>query len=170
VCPVVATTAGIPARLDRNLRQQLRYLGSEGAVRFETSGSPAPLDVLFHLHEMRWRDKSEAGVLSDPAVACFHRKAAAGLARAGLLRIHTLSVDSTPIATLYGFARSGTMHYYLGGFHPSWERFSPGSLVIGYALEYARKAGDSWFDFLRGPEPYKYRWGATDQPQYRISS
>lgn len=23
-------------------------------------------------------------------------------------------------------------------------------------------------DFLRGEEPYKYLWGATDRPQYRI--
>jgi CelD/BcsL family acetyltransferase involved in cellulose biosynthesis len=60
------------------------------------------------------------------------------------------------------------MHYYLGGFDPAWDRFSPGSLLIQYALEFAREAGDSCFDFLRGAEPYKYRWGAVDRPQYRI--
>jgi CelD/BcsL family acetyltransferase involved in cellulose biosynthesis len=168
VCPVADTAAPVPDRLEKNLQQQLRYLHAESDVQFDISGSPAALDALFRLHEMRWRGKAEPGVLSDPAVICFHRRAAAGLAQAGLLRMHTLSVNGTVIAVVYGFARSGTMHYYLGGFDPAWQRFSPGSLLIRHAITFARDGGDTWFDFLRGGEPYKYRWGATDRPQYRI--
>lgn len=170
VCPVLDTTAPIPPRLARNLRQQLRYLESEGDVHFETSTCPKALDLLVELHWARWRDKGESGVLAEPETACFHRRAAAGLAAAGLLRMHTLSVNGATIGVLYGFARSGTMYYYLSGFDPHWDRFSPGSLLIRYAIEWARDAGDTRFDFLRGAEPYKYRWGAVDQQQYRILS
>jgi CelD/BcsL family acetyltransferase involved in cellulose biosynthesis len=170
VCPVANPAIPIPSRLDRTLRQQLRYLQCTGELCFETSDSPGLIDDLVRLHEARWHMKKETGVLTDPRVACFHRRAASGLAAAGLLRMHSLSINHEVIAALYGFARAGTMHYYLSGFDPAWERFSPGSLLIRYALGCAAEAGDTRFDFLRGPEPYKYRWGAKDQPQYRICS
>jgi CelD/BcsL family acetyltransferase involved in cellulose biosynthesis len=51
---------------------------------------------------------------------------------------------------------------------PSARELSPG--VTGTA-EYIRdrvEAGRRVFDFLRGQEPYKYEWGAADQPIYRL--
>jgi CelD/BcsL family acetyltransferase involved in cellulose biosynthesis len=51
------------------------------------------------------------------------------------------------------------MHYYLSGFDPAYERLGPGSLLIEHAMTFARHAGQRWFDFLRGSEPYKYGWG-----------
>jgi CelD/BcsL family acetyltransferase involved in cellulose biosynthesis len=60
------------------------------------------------------------------------------------------------------------MLFYLNGFDPAYERFSPGSLLIEYAMEQARKSCQRSFDFLRGAEAYKYRWGARDCIHYRI--
>jgi len=39
--------------------------------------------------------------------------------------------------------------------------------MIGHAIEEAVRAGASEFDFLRGKEAYKYKWGAKDRPTYR---
>ena len=42
--------------------------------------------------------------------------------------------------------------------------------MVGTAL-YIRDRidrGEKRFDFLRGDEPYKYEWGATDQLLYRL--
>jgi CelD/BcsL family acetyltransferase involved in cellulose biosynthesis len=55
------------------------------------------------------------------------------------------------------------MYYYIGGFDPDYSRFGPGNLIISESIEFARKAGLHAFDFLRGREPYKYKWGAEDQ-------
>jgi CelD/BcsL family acetyltransferase involved in cellulose biosynthesis len=41
--------------------------------------------------------------------------------------------------------------------------------MIRHAWEEARAAGDAEFDFLRGSEPYKYAWGATDRWTRRLS-
>jgi len=38
-----------------------------------------------------------------------------------------------------------------------------GRALVGRAIELAVDEGASCFDFLRGAEPYKYRWGARDQ-------
>ena len=160
VCPVLDLANEIPTKLARTIRQQKRYIGDH---RFETDQSPALLERLFEVHSLRWQTRGEPGVLADSTLQTFHRNAANPL-----VRIHALIVEGSVIGVLYGFARNGTMHYYLSGFDPQWERYSPGSLLIHYAIEYARSAGDKYFDFLRGPERYKYRWGAVDRPQYRI--
>jgi Acetyltransferase (GNAT) domain len=41
------------------------------------------------------------------------------------------------------------------------------ALVIDYAIRAAVREGAAEFDFLRGREAYKYRWGATDRLTYR---
>jgi len=57
--------------------------------------------------------------------------------------------------------------YYLSGLDPAFQRLSPGTVMIGHAIEEAVRAGASGFDFLRGKEAYKYKWGAKDRPTYR---
>jgi CelD/BcsL family acetyltransferase involved in cellulose biosynthesis len=162
VCPVLDVTPDIPAKLARNLRQQKRYIAD---YHLETSQDAELLDRLFELHALQWQKRNEGGVLADPLVQAVHRGALNDL-----VRFHVLYVRSKIAGILYGFARNDTMHFYLSGFDPEWERYSPGSLLIEYAIEYSRSAGERCFDFLRGPEPYKYRWGAVDRPQYRIYS
>ncbi len=58
------------------------------------------------------------------------------------------------------------MYYYLGGFDPDYAALSPGALLVGHAIEAAVREGAVAFDFLRGREAYKRRWGARDTPTY----
>ena len=58
--------------------------------------------------------------------------------------------------------------YYNAGVDPDARDLSPGVVMVA---EYARQAIESGrreLDFLRGDEPYKYEWGAVDQPIQRI--
>lgn len=59
-------------------------------------------------------------------------------------------------------------HSYIGGFDPRFAACSPGALVLEHALAEAVRERASEFDFLRGREAYKYRWGGRDRPQYRV--
>jgi CelD/BcsL family acetyltransferase involved in cellulose biosynthesis len=70
-------------------------------------------------------------------------------------------------AALYCFACRGRGYYYAGGFNPELSRLSPGTVLTGYAIEDALLAGATTFDFLRGDEPYKYAWGATNRTNHR---
>jgi CelD/BcsL family acetyltransferase involved in cellulose biosynthesis len=82
--------------------------------------------------------------------------------------LHILSLGGQPAAAFYGYHAGGQTIFYLGGFDPALARFSPGKLVVGYAIEYALVHDRARaFDFLRGAETYKYLWGAVDQPLYR---
>jgi len=71
-------------------------------------------------------------------------------------------------AVMCVFTARGRAHYYLGGFDESLERLSPGTALTGYAIESAIADGVLEFDFLRRGEPYKYRWGAVDRPNFRL--
>jgi CelD/BcsL family acetyltransferase involved in cellulose biosynthesis len=64
---------------------------------------------------------------------------------------------------LYGFWWQDTFAAYQSGWHPRFARHSIGSVLVLEALERAGDAGARTFDFLRGSEPYKYRFGARDR-------
>jgi CelD/BcsL family acetyltransferase involved in cellulose biosynthesis len=45
--------------------------------------------------------------------------------------------------------------------------YSPGWVLLGYLLRWANEQGRSEFDFMRGNEEYKYRFGAIDRSVVR---
>jgi CelD/BcsL family acetyltransferase involved in cellulose biosynthesis len=157
------------------MRDNVRHCRSRaqraGSITCETAAPhqlPEFLDALEALHAKRWAGRGEPGVLQDPAVRSMHREAAPQLQAAGLLRLHALRVDGRIAAVLYCLAHAGTCHYYIGGFDPAVAAISPGTLLVAHALEQARTEGATEFDFLRGQEAYKYRWGALDRPMWAL--
>lgn len=64
-------------------------------------------------------------------------------------------------------SRGAVSYAYPRGFDPALEQLSVGSLLVAEALAMAVSEGRRTFDFLRGGEPHKYRWGAVDHPTFR---
>jgi CelD/BcsL family acetyltransferase involved in cellulose biosynthesis len=157
---------GLPSAMQRSLAEahrRLRRAGHPVASERASAGTiGAILHRLFELHGRRWRQRGEAGVLDHPAVQAFHREAAARLHAAGLLRLTSLRIGGFEAAVFYGMAAKAVTYFYIGGFDPDLRVFSPGSLVIAEEVERAIREHSRIFDFLRGREPYKYRWGAVD--------
>jgi CelD/BcsL family acetyltransferase involved in cellulose biosynthesis len=159
--------------LPRAMRQDLRYYrrraGKVGQLRFEAAQPDSLGELLkafYALHGARWRRQGLCGVLADDAVRGFHAEAAPALMAMDALRLYALRLDERIVAALYGFMTKGRFYHYLAGFDPDLARLGLGTLMIGHALEQAVREGAEEFDFLRGGEPYKYRWGATDRPSY----
>lgn len=180
-CPVLALPGSVeelpgcvPARMLQNLRYYRRRADRAGRWHIEAA-DPDNLeelcDALFRLHRARWSARGLPGVLDDRAVQLWHREALPLLLSAGTLRMDGLRLDGRIIAVFYGLAdreRPGRKtYYYLGGFDPEFERLSPGTLLIGHAVERATREGCAAFDFLRGRESYKRLWGATETTIYR---
>ncbi|MGV3724169.1 MAG: GNAT family N-acetyltransferase, partial [Actinomycetota bacterium] len=176
VCPalplpptVTELHSRLPSRLRSNLRYYRRRIEREGGT-IETADAetlPAAMDALFELHQARWRRRRLPGVFSSARVRSFHREAAAGLLARDRLRLHLMRFQGTVGAALYCFACRGRGYYYAGGFNPELSRLSPGTVLTAYAMEDALRAGARTFDFLRGDEPYKYAWGATNRTNHR---
>lgn len=171
-CPVAALPpAGAAegmgsARLRANLAADRRRLDRDaGPVTIEAAAASTLsglIDELYRLHTARWQARGEAGVVAASSVAVFHRAAASGLFARGVARIYALRAAGRVLAVYYGFVHRSRAWYYLGGFDPAWRAYGVGSQVIAHAAAAAATEGATRFDFLRGREPYKYRWGARD--------
>lgn len=176
-CPVlklpekIGHLAGcLPAKVAHNLRYYRRRAQKAGVLAIEMADEQSLEEfaaALFRLHGACWSYRGSSGVLSDEAVRQWHRDVMPLLLRAGLLRLMALRVSGRIIAAFYGLAGKGRFYYYLGGFDPEYRSLSPGTLLIGAAIERAVEEGCRQFDFLRGREDYKYLWGAKDTPTFR---
>lgn len=171
-CPVLALSSpfsaadsGIPSHkrrtwtlaLNRTARREVTLRRTTDATIEEDLGS------VFRLHAARWEHRGEAGVLAHEAVQRFHARAAPALLAAGLLRMTTLSLDGEMAGAYYGMHRGDRAFAYLTGFDPRFSFESPGTVVMGAAIEAAAAEGATEFHFLRGQEGYKYGWGAVDR-------
>jgi CelD/BcsL family acetyltransferase involved in cellulose biosynthesis len=154
---------GLPPTLRRNLRRYRAKLDEMGEVELETCRTGDSIqhavEVLFKLHAARWNGRCEQGMLAGPAER-FHRNAAALLSKCGKARCFVLTLHKRPVAVLYGFLDHGKFWSYQTGFDPEFGRFSPGSLILEYAITQVILEGAREFDFLRGAEEYKRHWGA----------
>lgn len=172
VNPVLPLPAAIPRSMAQSLAYCRRRAAREGDVAYEQAdvhSLPAWLDTLDRLHAQRWALRDLPGVLRAGGVLDWHREAAPKLLAAGLLRALSLRIAGRLVAVLYVLADAQAVprrrwFYYLGGFDPAAAALSPGTLLVGHAIEQAQAEGAAAFDFLRGNEPYKHRWGASNQP------
>jgi hypothetical protein len=180
VCPVVDFAGpdwdeylGTLGKKDRHeIRRKIRRAEAAGelAVRL---GPPSTedLDQFIDLHQARFGDDglfrpTEGGRRSREFV---HRMAELEAREPdGQLQLAHVTVGERLVFAALAFDDGMTCYLYNAGMDPTAGELSPG--VIGTAA-YIRDrlgAGRRRFDFLRGDEPYKYEWGARDEPIERL--
>lgn len=156
----------VPSRKLRKLRMaRHRANRREGFSIYSSDASSLLSDfsTLVRLHSARWHNQDGTGVLTDRRVVDFHRAALPALFGRGLVEFYTLSLDGRAAGCYYGLSQGARRYAYLGGFDPAYAFESPGTLLIGHAIEQAARNGAREFNFLRGREAYKYEWGAIDR-------
>jgi CelD/BcsL family acetyltransferase involved in cellulose biosynthesis len=163
----------LPARALADLRRRRRRAEEFGRVRLELAhvqNVDRALERLFALHAARWHARGEAGVLAQSSLESFHRDIAERFAGRGWLRLHLLYIGDRLIAANYGFCVKRRAYSYIGGFDPEMATLGPGRIIVHEMIKYAVEEGAEEFDFLRGDEEYKRRWGGEARQQYRLSS
>ncbi len=156
--------------MQEKLAYYRRRLDKVGHARIEMADARTfdeHFESFMRLHRARWAARGQAGVLVGEALESFHRDVASASLASGTLRLLGLRIDGKIEASLYGFADEHRFYFYLHGFNPGIAALSPGTLLIGHAIEQAIEEGAGHFDFLRGREAYKYMWGARGQLNYR---
>ena len=152
-----------------SFRKQLRAYGRKLERRDVKFRWVAPqemtdelLETVFHLHERRWQASGRTTSF-DRSRAGLHRRL---IARAGPGRGPALVLaeqDGRAVGALYGFCWRDVFAYYQTGWEPEWADANLGTVLVAEAIRLAGLAGARVFDFLRGAEAYKYRFGATDR-------
>ena len=158
--------------LGKNMREQIkRYpkrLEKAHAVEYQMAQTSdevrVALDDLFRLHGKRWRARGQSGVLATPRRQAFHREVCEEFLKRDWLRLWTLRCDGRAACVLLSYAYEGRYSFFIGGFEPELMRLSVGTCLFAKVLSGAIEEGAREFDFLRGEEEYKYRFGAVNRP------
>ena len=82
---------------------------------------------------------------------------------AGWLQLAFLEVDGEKAAGYLNFDYGNRIWVYNSGLDMKFRDLSPGWVLLGYLLEWAIENGRSEFDFMRGDERYKYKFGGVDR-------
>jgi CelD/BcsL family acetyltransferase involved in cellulose biosynthesis len=102
-------------------------------------------------------------VLASADVQRFQRTAVAAMSAGGIARLFGLRIGDRRAAAMLVLHDAWAAYHYIAGFDPALGAVSPGTILIAHAIDRAHDDGLAEFDFLRGAEPYKYRFGARDR-------
>ncbi len=179
VCPV-ATLPGdvdietylgtLGKKVRHEIRRKVRRAQALGDVRLVDSTEPlADIDTFIDLHQRRWGDDglfppTRGG---DQSRVMFRRLFEL-FGSNGPLGLTMLWVGERRIAAGVHFETADELLYYNAGIDPEARELSPGVLMIHGYVRRALERGIRRMDFLRGDEPYKYEWGAVDEPIQRV--
>ncbi|MDY7032975.1 MAG: GNAT family N-acetyltransferase [Thermodesulfobacteriota bacterium] len=83
-------------------------------------------------------------------------------------KLSFLHRNGTSLASSLCFEYENKTYLYNSGYDPKNSSLSPGIVHVAHLIREAIEAGRMEFDFLRGNEPYKYRFGARDSYIYRM--
>lgn len=181
-CPYLALSATRDEywkALRPNIRRKVRWFEPVGAV-FDTTEAatdlPGALEEFYRLHGARWSSKGLTGNFHDPRVREFHNRVATHLAPLGRMRLYWLRVGGRGIAVLYALDYKGVVSDYQTGFEPVPPepsvpaiKYSPGVVLIARCVEDAIDRRSNEFDFLRGPEPYKFQFTGTYRRTFELT-
>ncbi|MGH2830287.1 MAG: GNAT family N-acetyltransferase [Actinomycetota bacterium] len=177
VCPVAPTgesweayLAALPGKQRHEIRRKARRLEAVGAfrVRVATDESlDADLESFFALHRSSTGPK---GKFMHENMAVYFRRLAHTLQSRGEMRLTVMYVGDEPVAALYGFSDGRTWSVYNSSYDHARRELSPGLVLVAEAIRLACDEGCASFDFLRGAEEYKYRFGAVDRAVIRVTA
>jgi CelD/BcsL family acetyltransferase involved in cellulose biosynthesis len=83
--------------------------------------------------------------------------------QAGWLQLAFLEVGGEKAAGYLNFDYGNHIWVYNSGIDFSYSAISPGWVLLGHLLKWANESGREAFDFMRGDETYKYRFGGIDR-------
>ncbi len=148
-------------RLFRDYRVKIVRVDDEDEVK-------RAMDEFFKLHRKRWFEKKIPTLLLSKKYQNFHHQISQEFFQVGKLGLYLLHLNGKAVAALYGFEYGNVFYYYLGGFDPDWAHLSVSNVLTSLVVKETIKRGFKVFDFLRGEEEYKLKWGSSPSQNWRI--
>jgi len=149
----------------RRKRRRLGDLGSWTVRRAHEVGWESDLAAFFEFHRQAPGEK--AGFFTAERER-FFRRLAADLFLFGLARLDVLDLDGEPVACTFSYDYRDTLALYNSSFRPDLAKFAPGMVLVGSLIEQSIAERKRMFDFLRGDEAYKKRFGPVARPVWEL--
>ncbi|MFC2030284.1 GNAT family N-acetyltransferase [Chloroflexota bacterium] len=177
VCPIIPlpeTWDGYLMMLDKKQRHEVRrkLRRAEGGADtcFYVVGPEHDLQsevqAFIELHQKSTPEKDS---FMDPQMQGFFFEVAQVLQSCDWLQLVFVEMNGQKAATLLNFDYGDSILVYNSGYDPDqFRHLSPGIIVTARSIEHAIGLGRQKFDFLRGDEVYKYRFGGQDTEVRRL--
>ncbi|MBI3739225.1 MAG: GNAT family N-acetyltransferase [Chloroflexi bacterium] len=156
------------ARIEKKQRHEIRRKLRRAAefeipVRFYVVEDPLTLDseieAFFHLMA---QDPNKANFLKDAMRAQMTAALKSAFER-GYLWLAFLEVGGVKAAAAVNFDYKNKLWGYNSGVGRDFMELSPGWVLLGHQIQWACEHGRTEFDFMRGDEEYKYRFGGINK-------
>ena len=160
------------SKKDRHeLRRKLRRLESaHDDLAFRVYSTPEDVEAnLEDFFPLMRKSKQEKRRFLTPERERFFRHIARETAEMGAFRLFFLELDGVRTATAICFDYRNARHLYNSGYDPDYSYYSVSLALKAMCVRDAIESGLECFDFLRGPEPYKYDLGAKDTTIYQLT-
>jgi CelD/BcsL family acetyltransferase involved in cellulose biosynthesis len=164
-----AFLAGLEKKQRHEIRRKMRR-AAEGpaAAQFRLVESAAELepsiDAFFQLMA---HDVNKQRFL-QPAMREHMRAVMRRAFENGYLWLAFLTVGNANAAAALNFDYKNKLWGYNSGVSPDFMELSPGWVLLAHQIQWASERGRSEFDFMRGDEEYKYRFGAVNRFVMRV--
>jgi CelD/BcsL family acetyltransferase involved in cellulose biosynthesis len=159
-----AYLAGIDKKQRHEIRRKMR--------RAEESGQQVRWYIVEDAPSLEAEVEAFLGLMAeDPEKAAFltppmreqMRMACRAAFENDWLQLAFLEVDGQKAAGYLNFDFLNRIWVYNSGVSQRFRELSPGWVLLGHLLKWANEHGRSEFDFMRGDEDYKYRFGGVDK-------
>ena len=177
ICPVITLAeswdgylASINKKQRHEIRRKMRKIEAEADVNWyvieSQDGLDAAMATFIDLHQKSTQHKRD--FWSDERIR-FFKAVTVEFARAGWLKLFFIEVNGVKAATLLCFDYDNELLVYNSGYDPDqFAHLSPGNVLVSYSIQEAIRLGRSRYDFLRGDEVYKFRFGAEAESVYDL--
>jgi CelD/BcsL family acetyltransferase involved in cellulose biosynthesis len=149
----------------RETGRRFRRLEEEGEINYRSveDAEPKVLEIFFKLMRVSREDKA---AFMTARMESFFRSLAETMAEAKLLRFGILEISGKPVAAVMCFDYNDKVYLYNSGYDPEYGYLSVGLLSKLLSIKDSIERGRRRYDFLKGPEEYKYRLGGREIPIY----
>jgi CelD/BcsL family acetyltransferase involved in cellulose biosynthesis len=164
-----AFLAGLEKKQRHEIRRKMRRAAeSRLPVHFYIVEDAAALETEIEaFFQLMAQDASKAGFLK-PAMREQMRAVMRSAFDNGYLWLAFLIVDGVKAAAALNFDYKSKLWGYNSGVNREYMDLSPGWVLLGHEIKWACEHGRYEFDFMRGAEDYKYRFGAVDTHVMRV--
>jgi CelD/BcsL family acetyltransferase involved in cellulose biosynthesis len=152
------------------IRRKIRKANREAMVRWYYTEDAMSLhedvDDFIRLHQLSAEPKR--AFMDSRMQGFFHAIAEATLEK-GWLRLAFLLLNEVKAATMLCFEYGNSIQVYNSGYDPDMRPdLSTGIVLLSYCINDSIERGIEVFDFLRGDEEYKYRFGAEGRDIFNL--
>lgn len=151
------------------VRRKLRRVEQAHAKWYVIDSAEALDQAVADFVELHKRSRPDKHLFMDTRMQSFFVDLARRLFPHGWLQLVFLEVEGERAAAIWNFIYRNEVLVYNSGYDPvKYGALSPGIVLFAHSIQAAIAAKHRRYDFLRGNEEYKYRFGAKDSEVYEL--